>query len=116
MNNPVLIILSTPPSQDMEALELALALAAFEHSVTLLLTGAGIGWLYQQQQARKPNGRSADKLMAVLPMYDIDQVYYAAADIQQLAPGSASIHAFAKPLDTAAMQQLIQQSQHCLRF
>ncbi|MFL0808757.1 MAG: DsrE family protein [Oceanobacter sp.] len=116
MNNRVLIILSTPPSQDMEALELALALAAFEHPVTLLLTGAGVGWLYQQQQPRKPNGRSADKLMAVLPMYDIDQVYYADGDLQQLMPTRSSIHTFAKPLNTAGVQQLIQQSQHCLKF
>lgn len=111
-----LIILSSPPSQDLEPLELALALAAFDHPVTLLLTGAGIGWLNRLQQPRKPAGKSPDKLVGALPMYDIERVYYSQADQRKLTPVSNTLHAVAKPLETPAIQQLLQQHKHCLRF
>lgn len=111
-----LIILSTPPSQDMEPLELALALAAFDHPVSLLCCGAGLGWLLKPQQPRKGAGKSPDKLVSALPMYDIEQLWYSASSMTAVALDSDQLSPLAKPLDDAGVRRLIQQHQHCLRF
>ena len=114
--NSTLILLSTPPSQDMEPLELALALAAFDHPVTLLCLEAGLGWLLSKQQPRKVQGKSPDKLVSALPMYDIDQIWYAESALLASPLEAGQLTPLAKALDDTGIRTLIQQHQHCLRF
>ena len=114
--NSILILLSSPPSQDMEPLELALALAAFDHPVTLLCIGAGLGWLVSTQQPRKDQGKSPDKLVSALPMYDIDQIWYAKSALADWSLDAEQLTPLAQSLDDAGIRELIRQHQHCLRF
>ncbi len=111
-----LLMLSSPPGQDMEALELALALAAFEHPVSVLLLGSGIGWLNTPQQPRKPGGKSPDKLMSALPMYDIEQVFYRVDDTNGHASPAGRQATLATGLSNDETRHLIQQHHHCLSF
>ena len=74
MRKHILIHITCPPTPDCEALEYALAMAAFDLSVRVLLSGDGIYWLQAPQQARKPGGRRPDKLLGALGIYGIDEV------------------------------------------
>ena len=74
MSLPLLIHITTPPTPDCEALEYALAMAAFDLDVRVLFSGRGLYWLTAGQQPRKPAGKNPEKLLAALPMYGIDEV------------------------------------------
>lgn len=68
------IYINTAPTRDCEALELALAMAAFDHHVNLVFAGAGRHWLNASQAPRCEGGKSPSKLLASLPMYGIKRV------------------------------------------
>jgi tRNA 2-thiouridine synthesizing protein C len=76
MTSSTLIHVTTPPSPDCEALEYALALAAFDLEVAILFTGDGLFWLQPNQEARSTGGKSPSKLLAALPMFGIGEVGY----------------------------------------
>ncbi|TNC84088.1 MAG: hypothetical protein CSH36_15440 [Thalassolituus sp.] len=81
MSKQLLIIITTPPTPDCEALEFALAMAAFDHDVNIVFCGDGLFWLQPGQTARKPGGKNPQKLIKALPMYGIES-------ISALNPGS----------------------------
>ncbi len=108
----ICVVISQPPTPDPEALEMILALATFDHDVSVIFTAAGIGWLYKNQQARKPKGKAPDKVLAAFPMYDCDKLYYRAADIQTTEP----LTTLAEAADDQFIQQLIRSADHCLSF
>jgi len=72
MSKQILILVTTPPTPDCEALEFALAMAAFDHDVSILFCGDGLFWLEAGQSERKPGGKNPQKLVKALPMYGID--------------------------------------------
>jgi len=74
MSSSILINITRPPTADCEALEYALAMAAFDIDVKILFSGRGIDWLNAGQASRKPGGKSPTKLLAALPMYGIDNI------------------------------------------
>lgn len=78
MSMPLLIHITTAPTPDCEALEYALAMAAFDLDVRLLFSGAGLAWLMAGQSPRKRDGKSPSKLLSALPMYGIDELGYLA--------------------------------------
>jgi|FLOH01.1.fsa_nt_gi tRNA 2-thiouridine synthesizing protein C len=112
----VCILIRTAPGNDPEALEMAMALAAFEHKVSLLFQGAGIFWLLNTQEARKPGGKSPAKIINALPMYDCETVYYAEDDLQAFNIPVASINKLAQPLSNPQIPSLLSSAQYCLSF
>ena len=70
-DSSVLVIIRTPPNADLEAAELVLALAAFDLPVKVVFCDAGLFWLLPQQ-ARKPNGKAAPKVLSAFPLYGIE--------------------------------------------
>lgn len=114
-NFNVCIIINTPPSLDLEASELALALAAFDLPVQLILQGAGVLWL-SPSQALKPNGKSASKVLSAFPIYGVDEIFYTAADIEQYGISSNSVPNFAKPISDTALASIVSQAKHCFTF
>lgn len=76
----LLIHIKTPPTLDLEPLELGMACAAFEQKVAFVFSGDGKRWLQKDLPALRPGGKSASKLISALTMYDCDQVYYLAED------------------------------------
>ncbi|WP_221795517.1 DsrE family protein [Oceanobacter mangrovi] len=111
-----LVIVSQPPSPEPEALELAMALAAFDQQVGLLFTGAGLLWLVNDLQARQTGGKSPARLIKALPMYDCENIYACQQSLDQLGLAATSLSALARLIDSSAISQLIQQHDHCLRF
>lgn len=79
MTSSTLIHVTTPPSPDCEALEYALALAAFDLEVAIVFSGDGLFWLQPNQSARSVGGKSPLKLLAALPMFGIENVGYSSS-------------------------------------
>jgi len=112
----VCILLTTAPTPDPEAAELALALATFEHNVQVICLGAGIAWLYKDQSARKSGGKSPDKLLKAFPMYDIEKIGFRSQDLIPLTANSDQLLPIAEPMDDDAIRQTIANAKHCLSF
>lgn len=111
----ILIIIESSPTPDLEASELALALAAFDLPVQVLFRGAGVFWLLHQEE-RKTGGKSASKVLAAFPMYDIEKTLITDRDVEKynlninnLIPGTVVI-----PTETLA--SLIKNANHCFTF
>lgn len=111
-----LIIISSPPNLDLEPIELALALAAFEQNPTLLLTGSGIHYMNTLQQEKKPNGKSPSKVVSALPMYDCEEVFVRASSLAEQGLCETDLHDFCKLVSDDEIKQLINQSKHCVNF
>ncbi|MBE0483437.1 MAG: DsrE family protein [Bacterioplanes sp.] len=108
-----LVIIQSPPSPDLEALDVVLALAAFDTDLALLFLGAGKQWLHPSQQAMLVGGKSPSKALAALPMYGCDDIYYLNNTDQSCELHDSSV---ATPLSVDQCQQLLTQCQHCLSF
>jgi tRNA 2-thiouridine synthesizing protein C len=111
-----MIMIRSAPSADLETAELALALAAFDHKISLVFMGAGLLWLLNNQQERKPGGKSPSKLMNALPIYDCEDIYYSRTDLEYLQLDRSCINTVARELEPEDIQQLITKQQFCLSF
>jgi len=98
------------------SLDVALASAAFEQPVDLLFLGDGVLQLQADQDSHALGVRNKGKLLASLPLYDIDRVYVdaAAATRYQLDLGAAPLPAVV--LDPAEMHRLLVAHDHLLGF
>ena len=105
----LLIHITTPPTLDLEPLELGMACAAFEQKVAFVFSGEGKNWLLKDLPALRPGGKSASKLISALAMYDCDQVFY-------LEDGDKEHHDNAQPLATQDLKALQENSRHQLVF
>ena len=105
----ILFVLQRAPygsSSAREALDAALAAAAFEQDVQLLFSGDGVWQLLAGQQAEAIAGKDIGKMLQALAYYDIEHVY---ADSQSLAERSLSADTLAipvTPLANPALRQL----------
>lgn len=109
------VVITQPPSLDLEASELALALAAFDLPVQLIMRGMGITWLLPQE-SRKPNGKAAHKVLAACPLYGIERVYCTQEDLDPYFADSATLPSFVYILNNEALAKLISNSQACFTF
>jgi tRNA 2-thiouridine synthesizing protein C len=98
------------------AVDAALAAAAFEQPVDLLFTGAGVLNLLPQQDARRVGSKHMDKLLASLPLYDIDTLYVDARALEQYAVEPHLLPAAARLLDRDGVRGLIDDCDHLLGF
>lgn len=111
-----LIIINTAPTLDLEPVELLLALAAFEQQPKLLLMGEGIFHANTLQQAKRINGKAANKVMSALPMYDCEEIFICQSDIERFGLEHDILQSFCTVLNKQELQQLIQQSKHCVNL
>lgn len=111
-----LIILTKAPTPDLEPVELLLALAAFEQNPKLLLLGPGIYHANILQQAKKPQGKAAGKVLAVLPMYDCEEILISQSDLAKISLDVEDLQSFCRLVSDEEIKQLIQQSKHCVTF
>src|SRR5690606_13065 len=75
-------------SYPREALDTALAAAAFDQAVSLVFLGDGVWQLLKGQQ---PEGKSVEKQLGALPLYDIDRLYAEAESLAQRGLESADL-------------------------
>lgn len=111
-----LIIISSPPTLDLEPIELTLALAAFEQAPKILLLGQGIHYANLLQSEKKPNGKSPSKLMSALPMYDCEEIYVGIKGMYEQGLKQQDLQGFCHFVDDKSIKQLINQSKHCVNF
>jgi len=98
------------------SIDVALAAAAFDQAVSLLFVGDGVLQLLPEQQTEQQGVRNQGKLLASLPLYDIEQVYVDAEAAQryQLDLNTAPLNTQA--LDREAMSRLLLTHDHLLGF
>jgi tRNA 2-thiouridine synthesizing protein C len=111
-----LIIISTPPTLDLEPIELILALAAFDQSPSLLLLGQGIHYANTLQLAKRSGGKSPSKVLAALPMYDCEEIFISATDITEQGFNIKDLHSHCTLINDDRIKQLINQAKHCVNF
>jgi len=97
----VLVVCRTPPygsSRTRDAIDTAMAFAAFEQSLTLLFLGEGVLALLAHQDPARELARNLAKLLATLPDYGIGTLYADATAVQscglaatQLIPGVVQV-------------------------
>ncbi len=97
-------------------LDAALAAAAFEQTVTLLFLGDGVLQLNGAQEGRAIGHRDLGRLLASLPLYDIESVYAEAVAMQRHGIDETSVPLPVKLLDHEQIQGLLSQSDHLLGF
>jgi tRNA 2-thiouridine synthesizing protein C len=106
----ILFILQRAPyssSATREALDAALAAAAFEQRVQLLFTGDGVWNLLPGQSPDVINSKDTSKMLQALSYYDIEEVYADAAslDERQFPAGQMAIPT--QPLSGEALRMLV---------
>lgn len=111
-----LIIINSAPTLDLEPIELVLALAAFEQQPKVLLTGLGIFHANTLQQAKRSNGKAANKVIPALPMYDCEEIFIRQSDIEHFGLEKDILQPFCTVLNKQQLQQLIKQSKHCVNL
>ncbi|ASP39782.1 hypothetical protein CHH28_14355 [Bacterioplanes sanyensis] len=112
----ILVMVRSAPTPDPEALELILALAAFELPPKVIFEGAGMGWLLKDAQALHLGGKSPAKLVKSLPLFDCDQVYYLDQDAIQGVIDATQLTPSATPATREQIRQWIASADHCLSF
>jgi tRNA 2-thiouridine synthesizing protein C len=98
------------------SIDVALAAAAFDQAVSLLFVGDGVLQLLPEHQTEQQGVRNLGKLLASLPLYDIEQVY---VDAQGAARHQLDLNTTvvtAKALDSEAMSRLLLTHDHLLGF
>lgn len=85
------------------AIDIALATAAFEQSVSILFLGDGALQLIADQDAKVLGSKNISKQIASFPLYDIEQVY---ADEESLAQFSIVVANAPVPVKTLPRAQL----------
>ncbi|MFY9180525.1 MAG: DsrE family protein [Venatoribacter sp.] len=110
----IVVLFSHAPSQDLEAAELALALAAFDEPVKVILQGQGLQWLLPQAPL-KAGGKAAHKVLAAFPLYEIELLIssqsQAWAETQQI-----TIPAFVRVQNRVELNHLCSTAKHCFQF
>ncbi|MEP0202581.1 MAG: DsrE family protein [Halioglobus sp.] len=112
------VIITHAPYQGTLAragLDAALAAAAFEQPVQLIFSGHGIYSLLEQD-TKAAGTRSISKLIASLPLYDIEPVYAEAAAIAQLGINADALPAGTQVVDKQAIAALIDRADHVVSF
>lgn len=77
-NSSTLFILQHPPygiRNGRDAIEAALAFAAYEQKVAILFIGDGVYQLLEKQLSETIGQKSHPKLLSALPMYDIEDIF-----------------------------------------
>jgi tRNA 2-thiouridine synthesizing protein C len=98
------------------SLDVALAAAAFEQPVSLLFAGDGVLQLQPGQDSTELGVKNLGRLLASLPLYDIEYAYADAAAAQRYRLDLAAAPLPIRTVDHNAMAELIRSHDHLLGF
>lgn len=99
-----------------EALDMALASAAFDQDVSVVFTDEGLLQLLHNQKPSGPHKKSQLGAINALPLYDIAQVYYLQSDLTRLGLKADALVKHATSLDQTGLQRLITQNERVQSF
>lgn len=106
----ILFILQRAPygsSATREALDAALAAAAFEQNVQILFTGDGAWHLSADQQADAISSKDTSKMLQALDYYDISDVFVDEISLQERGLSAAPLAIATKAIGGDALKKLI---------
>jgi len=115
----ILIVCRRPPygeSFAREALDVAMASAAFDQEIALLFLDAGVTLLAKNQQPETIGDKSLEKQFAALPLYDVNELYVDVGALQQYRLSQTDLSLPAQPLTTGEITQLLERSDIVLNF
>lgn len=98
------------------SLDVALSAAAFDQPVNLLFSGDGVLQLMSGQQTESVGVKNIERLLASLPMYDIERVYVDAEAAARYRLDLSATPLPAKSLDHTAIGELLDNHDHVLGF
>jgi len=115
-----LLIISTQApyvtSAAQDALEAALAASNVGVEVTFVFAQRGLYQLLNGQDSVRVQKKSIAKQIEVLPLYDIDAIYYVKEDISDRMLSSHALTLTAQSIDMHELNQLCAASNAILRF
>lgn len=114
-----LIICRRPPygeSYAREALDAALATAAFDQPIALLFLGDGITQLLSTQDSAAIGEKSFEKQLSALPLYDINAIYVDAVALQQRGLNTADLSLPAQTVSDTEIAALLKDHDVVLNF
>ena len=116
--NTLIVIRHTPYGSSLAraALDAAKAMAAFEQAIDILFLGDGVLHLMPDQDGAAIGVNNVSKLLASLPLYDIDSVYVDAASAAKYRLAASDTPIAGQFLDQAQIQQLLSRNDHLLGF
>ncbi len=115
----LLIISSSPPyytSAAQDALEAALSASNVGVEVTFVFVQLGLYQLLDKQDAIYLHKKSMAKQIKVMPLYDIERIFYVEDDITSLKLSSAAMIDTALPISSVEFSQLCNTSTAVIRF
>jgi tRNA 2-thiouridine synthesizing protein C len=114
----LIIVRHTPYGSSLAraSLDAALAAAAFDQPVELLFLGDGVLQLLPAQDSTAIETRNISKLIASLPLYDVETLHVDASAIARYGITREELPQKTCLLDEAAMHQLIADHDHVLGF
>lgn len=115
----ILIVCRRPPYGESfvrEALDVAMAGAAFDQAIALLFLDAGVTVLAKNQHSDGIHEKSLEKQFAALPLYDVTELYVDADALQQYRLTADDLSLPAQHLDSNAITQLLERSDIVLNF
>jgi tRNA 2-thiouridine synthesizing protein C len=98
------------------AVDAALAAAAFGQSINLLFLGDGVLHLLPGQESDAIGLRNSGRLLASLPLYDIESVYADGAAIDRYGIELQAAPIAAEALDANGMRDLVESCHQLLGF
>lgn len=114
-----LIILRRPPygeSFAREALDMALAAAAFDQPIGLLFLGDGVAQLVNTQDSTAIGEKSFEKQLSALPLYDINTIYVDATALQQRGFSETDLSLPAQRVNATDISDLLKSYDVVLNF
>lgn len=93
-----------------EALDMALATAAFDQHVQVAFINDGVFQLVNGQQADLEQRRNISKTLDALPLYDITDIFAEAESVQERGIQDNEIFKYAQIIDRLAIRNLIAQA------
>jgi tRNA 2-thiouridine synthesizing protein C len=98
------------------SLDVALAAAAFEQRLSLLFMGDGVLQLLAEQESQAIGVKNIGRLLASLPLYDIERVYVDAEAAIRYGIDLGNAPVATQALDGPGINQLMTNSDHLLGF
>lgn len=114
-----LITLSRAPYDSnalREGLDVALVAAAFGEPVTLLFQGQGVLALVKDQAAGAPGQKAVHPILAMLEMYDIDELLVAEGSLLRLGLTAEQVIPAARVIEDATLPALYRDARDILHF
>lgn len=99
-----------------EALDLALALAAFDRPVRLLLRGPAVNWLRPDQDPTGIEQKNLARNLAVAPVYGVGGVLAERRALEAFGMAGQDLPEWVSPVDNTALSALYQQAGQILQF